>query len=142
MSEEANKAIVRRVFEELINRHKLDVAYEVFAPEYLFEDPLLKQPIRGPKGFRDLIAMYLDAVPDVKITVDAQFADGDMVSTRWTARGTHTGPMLGIAPTGKKYVLPGVLVSQCKNGKIVRDWEYRDDLGMLRQVGAIKLPGD
>jgi predicted ester cyclase len=57
-------------------------------------------------------------------------------------RGTHTGELLGIPPTGKKYVLPGVLISRIKNGKIVQDWEYRDDLGLLRQLGAVVLPSD
>ncbi|MDA1188118.1 MAG: ester cyclase [Chloroflexi bacterium] len=140
--EARNMAVVRRVFEELISKHQLDVAFEVFAPDYTFHDPLLPEPVRGPQGFRDLIAMYLDAVPDVQITIDDQFADGDMVTTRWTARGTQTGSMLGIPPTGKKYEMPGILLSRMHDGKIVQDWEYRDDLGMLRQVGAIKLPND
>lgn len=139
---EANKRIPRRVFEEVITQHKLELVYELFAPEYTFYDPLVDDLIRGPDGFKDLIAMYLKAVPDVHVTVDAQLAEGDMVATRWTVRGTHTGDLLGIPPTGKKYVLPGVLISRIKNRKIVQDWEYRDDLGLLRQLGAVVLPSD
>ena len=140
MSEE-NKAIVRRVFLELINKGNLDVADEVFAPGYVFRDPLLSETVRGPEGFKRLIAGYLEAAPDARITIHDQIAEGDTVMTRWTAHGTHTGDLMGYPATGKRYELPGVLVSRLTAGKIVEDWEFRDDLGMLQQVGAIPRPG-
>jgi hypothetical protein len=46
---------------------RLSVADEVFAPGYVFHDPLLDEPVRGPDGFKRLIAMYLAAAPDVRI---------------------------------------------------------------------------
>ena len=71
---EQNKAIVRRVFLELINEGNLDVADEVFAPAYVFRDPLLSETVRGPEGFKRLIAGYLKAAPDARITIHAQIA--------------------------------------------------------------------
>ncbi len=99
MSEE-NKATVRRVFLELINKGNLDVADEDFAPGYVFRDPLLSDTVRGPEGFKRLIAGYLEAAPDARITIHDQIAEGDTVMTRWTAHGTHTGDLMGYPATG------------------------------------------
>ncbi len=71
------------------------------------------------------------------IVIDDQIAEGDRVVTRWTARGTHKGEWMGIAPTGKPVTVTGILISRFAGGRVVEEWENYDALGMMRQLGAV-----
>ena len=92
---------------------------------------------KGPQGTRELIEGYRTAFPDIKITVEEQIAEGDLVATRWTAKGTHKGELMGIAPTGKESTVTGVTIDKIKDGKIVESWNNWDTLGMMQQLGVI-----
>ena len=80
---------------------------------------------------------YLVSFPDWQFAVEDQVADGDKVTTRWTAKATHSGLLEGIAPTGKALAVTGILISRLEDGKMVEDWENFDEFGMMRQVGAL-----
>jgi len=66
--------------------------------------------------------------------------EGDHVATRWTGRGTHTGEIAGIAPTGKDVTVSGITVSRFEDGLVVEEWTTWDTLGMLVQIGAVPAP--
>jgi hypothetical protein len=100
------KKIVRLLFEEPW-KGNMDVIDEYLAPGYIGHDPSEPEPIRGPEGFRGQIEKYLAAFPDTRFTIDDQFAEGEHVATRWTARGTHQGEIGGISPTGKEVTRHG-----------------------------------
>jgi steroid delta-isomerase-like uncharacterized protein len=134
---EDNKAIVRRSMEELFSDGKLEVAYEVFAPDYVGHDPLLTEDIRGPEGFEQFVRLYRTAFPDLKLTIEDQVADGDRVATRFTARGTHRGDLMGIAATGAKVTITGISIDRMRDGKSVETWTNYDALGMLQQLGLV-----
>jgi steroid delta-isomerase-like uncharacterized protein len=134
---EKNKSIVRRSFEELFTHGDLDVADEVFASDYVGHDPALPQEIRGPEQFKQFVMMYRNAFPDLELTVEDQVAEGDEVVTRFTARGTHRGELMGIPPTGKKVVVTGISIDRMKDGKSVESWTNYDLLSMLQQLGAV-----
>jgi steroid delta-isomerase-like uncharacterized protein len=121
------KKIVRLLFEEPW-KGNMDVVDEYIAP------------IRGPQGFKAQIEKYLAAFPDARFTIDDQFAEGDRVATRWTARGTHQGELAGISATGKEVTVTGLTFSRFEGGKIVEDWLIWDTLGMLVQLGAVPAP--
>jgi len=70
--------------------------------------------------------------------VEQQIAEGDLVVTRWTARGTHRGELFGAAPTNKQVTVQGILISRIANGKIVEEVESYDAFGMLRQIGSVQ----
>ena len=72
--------------------------------------------------------------------MDDQFAEADKVATRWTGRGTHTGEIAGIAPTGKDVTVTGLTISRFAGGKVVEEWTTWDTLGMLVQLGVIPAP--
>jgi steroid delta-isomerase-like uncharacterized protein len=135
-----NKAIIRRGFEELFSQGHLNVADEVFADNYVGHDPNLPKDLRGPEEFKQFVRMYRTAFPDLKITVDDQFAEGDKVVTRFTARGTHKGELMGIAPTNKKVTLTGISIDRMSNGKSIESWTNYDMLGMLQQMGIVQAP--
>ena len=81
---------------------------------------------------------YLAGFPDGRITVDDQILEGDKVATRWTGRGTQTGEIAGIAPTGKQVTITGLTISRLEGGRVIEDWSTWDTLGMLVQLGAIQ----
>ena len=93
--------------------------------------------IRGPAGVRANIERYLTSFPDAAITADDQFAVNGKVATRWTARGTQTGEIAGIAPTGRQVTVSGLTVMRLDDGMVVEDWTTWDALGMLVQLGAV-----
>lgn len=73
-------------------------------------------------------------------TVEDVVAEGDRVAVRLTARGTHTGPLLGLPPTGKSVSFGGMEVFRVADGLIVESWGQFDALGLLRQLGATPTP--
>ena len=140
MSEE-NKAIARRALEEVFSgQGNLDVADELFAPDYVGHDPASPEDIRGPEGVKEFASMYRNAFPDVQLSVQEQVAEGDMVATRWIASGTHQGDLMGIAPTGNRVTVAGTSVERIVDGKIEETWDNYDTLGMMQQIGAIPSP--
>lgn len=133
------KLIVKRLFEEPW-KGNFDVIDEFVAPNYVGHDPAEPEPIRGPAGLRANIEKYLAGFPGGGVTVDDQIVDGDKVATRWTGRGTQTGEVAGIAPTGKEVTISGLTISRLEGGKVIEDWSTWDTLGMLVQLGAIPAP--
>ena len=97
----------------------------------------------GPKRdltlseFKEMLAGLLAAVPDLRITVDDQFTAGDRVATRWTAEGTHDGPLGPIDPTGRKVTIEALIMDRYVDGKIADRWELWDQAWLLQQLGAM-----
>lgn len=135
MSADTNKEIVRRLGVEPWEG-KLGVIDELVAPDYVGHDPAQPE-MHGPEGIKEFITGYLAGFPDGRITIDGQLAEGDMVATRWTGRGTHQGELMGIPPTGKQVTVSGITISRVKNGKVVEEWSNWDTLGMLQQLGVV-----
>ncbi len=136
MSAEANKAIVNRIWEEVVNEGNLNIADELFATSYVYHGPGGRE-IKGPEGFKQFIAMRRTAFPDFHVAVEDMVAEGDRVVSRWTAAGTHKGDLMGIAPTERRGTMTGITITRIVDGKVVEDWENLDQLGILRQLGAI-----
>jgi steroid delta-isomerase-like uncharacterized protein len=136
----ANKEIVRRLVNGVWADRNLAIVDELIAPDYVGHDPTQPEPIRGPEGYRQFVGMYQAAFEDGMVTIDDEIAEGDLVVTRWTGRGTHTGELMGIAPTGKEVTVSGITISRLANGKIAEDWELMDALGMMVQLGAVPQP--
>ena len=134
---EANKQIARRVIEELFSAGRMEVADELFAPDAIAHDPAQPEPTRGPEGVRQSVAGYLGAFPDLSIRVEAQIAEGDLVTTRWTAVGTNSGEFWGQAPTGKQATVTGITIDQIADGRIVESWTNWDSLGLMQQLGMV-----
>ena len=139
MSSEENKAITRRLFEEVLNRGNLALADEIVSPDNVFHTPT--GPVQGLEGYKQFVNMYLCAFPGLQFTIEDEIAEGDKVVTRYTARGTHRGDLLGIPPTGKQATVTGIVIGRFANGKLVEGWLDFDALGMLQQLGVVPAPG-
>ena len=136
MGTETNKEIIRRLAEEPW-RGNFDVIDEHVAQEYVGHDPSNPEPLRGPAGVKEFVTTYRTAFRDARVTVDEQFAEGDLVATRWTGHGIHEGELMGIQPTGKEATVSGITISRFRDGKVVEEWTNWDTLGMLVQLGAV-----
>lgn len=134
---EANKAIARRVVEDIFNAGRLEVADEIVTPDFVGHDPASPEPITGPEGLRRQAEGYRTAFPDVRLTIEDEIAEGDRVVTRWSARGTHEGELFGIPATGKQATVTGITIDRIDDGRIVETWTNWDTLGLLQQLGAI-----
>ena len=133
---ETNKAVSRRLVEEAFNQGNYDVIEELIVPTFVNHDPATGD-VTGYDGLRQSIDGYRSAFPDLKITIEEQLAEGDLVATRWTAKGTHKGELMGIAPTGKESTVTGQTLDKIIDGKIAESWNNWDTLGMMRQLGVI-----
>lgn len=140
LSVEENKAVVRRVIEEMFNKGNLDVADELIATDYVDHDPAMPEEVRGPEGFKQFVAAYRSGFPDLHVEIEDQVAEGDRLSTRWTATGTHEGDLWGIAPTGKWVTLPGMEISRISDGKLAEPWEGYDSMLIMQQLGVVPSP--
>jgi steroid delta-isomerase-like uncharacterized protein len=139
MSEE-NKAIHRRIWEEIWNQKNLDVADEIYDSSHISNGQGIELP-PGPKGLKKLISIYRDAFPDVHFTIEDQIAEGDKVVTRWTSRGTHKGELMGIPATGKQTVSAGITITKFADGKAIESWNNWDRLGLMQQIGVVPEMG-
>jgi steroid delta-isomerase-like uncharacterized protein len=139
MSNDLNKAVVRRWLEELWNCGKGAIAEELFAPDYVRRDGKGDR-VRGPAGVRHLLAAYRGAFPDLCFREDQLLAEGDHVAVRWTAIGTHRGAFLGFPATHRRGVLTGMDLFRLADGKIVESWPSHDQLDMLEQLGLLPPP--
>ena len=141
MSTEENKALLRRSVEEVFSAQgDLDVADEIYAPNYVGHNPLDPEDVRGPEGAKEQARMYRSAFPDVRLNIEEQVAEGDRVVTRWIGSGTHQGEMMGIAPTGNQIRVDGITISRIQDGKVVEDWELFNALGLMQQLGGVPTP--
>jgi steroid delta-isomerase-like uncharacterized protein len=136
MSTEQNKAMDRRVYEEVWNGGNLAVIDELVAANYVDHDQEPPGALEGVEGLKQSVTMYRSAFPDVHFTIEDQIAEGDLLVTRWTARGTHQGPLMGIPPTGKQVMVTGISITRVASGKVVEGWTNFDALGLLQQLGA------
>jgi steroid delta-isomerase-like uncharacterized protein len=139
VSAEENKAIFRRYIEELSNQGNLELADEIF-DRYLAHQPDGSVLERGPEDVKRFQAEFREAFRHFHATIEDQIAEGDKVVTRWTIRGTHEGEFRGIAPTGKELEIRGIGIFRFSDGKVVESWDSFDQLGLMRQLGAIPSP--
>ncbi len=135
MAKEArNKAVARRVFEEIFNQGKFQVADEIYARD--FKNHGLHGSI-DLKTDQDAVHAEKLAFPDLRMSVDELMAEGDLVTARWTFRGTHTaGGYGGLPPTGARVEMQGITVWRIVDGKICDEWSSFDELGSYAQVVA------
>ena len=135
MSIEENKALVRRLIDEIVGNANLAIADELIASDFVLRSPG-RPDVRGREGYKQFCQTFLNAFPDLRMSVEEQIAEGDKVVTRWSATGTHHGEAMGALPTGKHVSMTGIVISRCARGRIVDEVEERDLLGMMHQVGA------
>jgi len=125
---EANKAVVRRYIEEVVNQGHLERIPEFVAASYVEEKR------------RDEVAAFR-AFPDQHASIEQMAAEGDLVMKRETVTGAHQGEFAGFAPTGQKLSVSQISVDRLVDGKIVQTWLENDALEVLQKAAAQKKAG-
>lgn len=132
---EQNKAMARRVYEEGLSQGRFEVPY---TSDFIGHGGGVatfthEQGMAEARGWRK-------AFPDLNVTVDLIVAEGDLVSVRWTARGTNTGSGNGIPATGKQVQTSGITMFRFADGAIAEEWTAGNQLGLMRQLGLLPAP--
>jgi len=134
---QGNSALIRRWFEEVWNKGRMEAIDEMASPDAIGHGQAQHDTDIGLKEFRKLAAGLRTAFPDFKATIDQVIEQGDKVVARWTTTMTHKGEFLGFAPTGKKATVTGTTILRIIDGKIIEGWDNWDQLGLLVQIGAV-----
>ena len=138
---ESNKATARRWFEEVWNQGRKETIHELFAGEGVAHGlGDSEADVVGPAQFEIFAGNLRGALPDLNITVDDILSEGDSLAIRVTLRGKHTGHGLGVEPTGRKVNIQGIIIARLRNGQLIEAWNSYDQLGLLRQIGALPTP--
>ncbi|MEE7441882.1 ester cyclase [Methylobacterium oryzae] len=124
-------------FGELVNTGRFDAFPEVVAPDCQDHDPAPGQHM-GPEGYQVFFTQLRSAFPDMQVEVKKLVADGDSVAFAYTLTGTHQGDFNGHKPTGKAIKVRGMQIGRFVDGKMVERWGSSDELGILKQIGAIE----
>ena len=131
------KTIVRRLYEDVWNKRKLDGLSDLFSPSHAVRDNNTSGSSVGPEAYKIQVAMYLAAFPDLRFIVEDTVAEKDKLVASWTISGTHKGEFMGVRPTHKKVSIEGITIHYLANGKIIDSNISWDALGLMRQLGAV-----
>jgi steroid delta-isomerase-like uncharacterized protein len=139
-SVEQNKATLLRALERFNEKGDGREAYF----EHVADDAVLHgypPGVEGKDDARVYFGQLWKAFPDMRVTAEDLVADGDRVALRYSWKGTHKGGFMGIPATGRPVAVTGQAILRFRDGKVVEHWQAHDELGMLRQLGAVPLPG-
>jgi steroid delta-isomerase-like uncharacterized protein len=131
---EANKALARRVIEEIWNQRHLERFDEFFAPTFVNHNPA-PGTSADLDGLKQSAQNFFAAFPDAHLSIDDVIAEGDRVVLQTTGRGTHQGPFLGTPPTGRQFAAQAYTVLRIGDGQVVERWNITDVVSMLYQLG-------
>lgn len=139
---ERNKALVRRVFEEILNGEKYEVFEKIYTKDFVKHvdrhNSSLAEEIEDARSMKT-------ASSDMVMTIDKMIAERDLVVVLYTGRGTSTGPFSGMPATGKTYVVTGMTLYRLSKGRIAEEWTFYNMLDILNQFGyradALTAPG-
>ncbi len=126
---EENKALVRRLVDEVINEGDMDLLDELFAPELA-------------SRLRHLFGSFRSAFPDWREEIVELVAEGARVAGRFKCYGTHRGEFLGAAPTGRRQVVDEVFFLRVEGGRFVSFWALEDNRARSRQLALADAPDD
>jgi predicted ester cyclase len=124
---EKNKAVVRDCFAQA-SAGNFDALPGLVTDDYV----LHPEGIRGADGLAEMVQGHRETIPDLNVTIDHQFTEGDYVATRFTIRGRHV--------SNNDVELTGLAVSRCRDGKIAEEWELIDVMSLLAQIGQLPEP--
>jgi len=136
-----NKALVRRLYEEVWNKRKLEVVNELISPSHALQGPTVFGSSIGPEAYKHQVSSLLEAYPDLRWTIEDTIAEKDKVVACWTLSGTHKGDYMGVPATNKKVSVGGITIHHIAGGKIMDSHTNWDALGMMQQLGAVPLTG-
>jgi predicted ester cyclase len=145
MAVDNNKALVRRLYDEGLNRRDAAAAAAFYAPDAKNHGRRV-----GREGMQSVFESLFSVFPDFHYRIEEATAEGDRVVCKVTMSCTHlgrptlpevfSGMLRGVAPTGKRVEVLHFHSFRIRDGLIAEHAAVRDDLGMLLQLGLLKRP--
>jgi steroid delta-isomerase-like uncharacterized protein len=129
-------ALMRQQYDEIWQRKDFAAIDRWVSPNVIDHMPM---PGLGCDfdGHKQAVMSVLLAFPDADFTIEDVISEGDVAVGRWSMRGTHSGELLGVPPTGKQVRMTGMDMIRFEDGLIAEVWHIEDILGMLQQVGVL-----
>ena len=137
MSREGNKAIIRRLFDEVFNQGNVEVIDEIVADNVVGHDATSREPKRGLASLKQVTILFCTAFPDGQYLLSDLIAEEERVVARWGLQGTHRSEFMEIPATGKQVSITGIVIYRLANNKIVEYWGNFDTFGLMQQLGVI-----
>ena len=135
MSVEANKALMRRIYDEVMSQGNIDLTDEFFSEDFVEHEGFPGLPTEGPEAPKAGFAMLRAAFPDLQVTPDEMIGEGDKVSVRATISGTHKGEFMGMPATNKGFKAELIDILEFHDGKVTEHWGQMDQGAILEQLG-------
>jgi predicted ester cyclase len=132
-----NEEVFRIVIEEGFGKGNLEALDECFPATFAEHQYGLPSTLAGLK---QVIASLRKGIPDLKHTIDETVVAGDKIWARLTGRGTHSGPFMGVPPTGKPFTITVIDICRFEGGKIVEHWGVPDRFALMHQLGLLPAP--
>ncbi|HEX4486956.1 MAG TPA: ester cyclase [Terriglobales bacterium] len=136
----ANSQIIRRWFDQVWNQQNAAAIDEMSHPHTRGYGQAEQGRTIDMNEFKGLWQNLLKGFPDMHVDIEDVIEQDDKVAARWTATMTHKADFLGIPATYKTAKITGISFQRMKDGKIVEGWDNWDQLGLLVQIGAAKMP--
>ncbi len=136
MSVEQNKGVAQRWGDDVWAKGNLDAVDELFATDFICRTspPGVAADREGQK---QVVTDWREAFPDAQWLTEDMVAEGDKVVVRWSGRGVHKGPYMGIKPTAKEVTMMGISILRIVNEKIVEMWTETNILAVMQQLGVV-----
>jgi steroid delta-isomerase-like uncharacterized protein len=131
-----SRELAEGIFSNVLNEHDTDRLDEYYADDCRFYGMTGPDAIDG-EAYASFLEMYFEAFPDLTFEIDELLTGDDTSAVRWTARGTHEGPLMDIAPTGETVRVSGMSFQHVEDGEITAVYSNQDMLGLLQQLDAI-----
>jgi predicted ester cyclase len=128
------KNTVRHIREQIIPSKDLSQLDGLYTNEYIYHGIPLIGDLSGVSAFKQLISSFSAGMPDGCESVADQIAEGDMVVTRLTGAGTHTGELMGVPASGKRIKWTAIIITRFSDGKIAEEWAEFDALSFSQQL--------
>lgn len=129
--------LIYRSHEEAMIGGDMSILDEIYGEDFVDHSPGIPDDMRrGPGSVRGHYSFLRSAFSDMAIEQHDVIVDGDLIGLRWTWHATHSGPFLGMPPTGARVAIDGYDLIEVRDGKIRAAWVYQDNLALMAQLGA------
>jgi steroid delta-isomerase-like uncharacterized protein len=134
-AQEQNKQLVRQYFEAYDQQDTERIGQLVSSNNYSFHISGMQH--MDWNGTKQFYAAAWSAFPDLHHEILDIVVEGDKVAVRYNIIGTHKGEFQGISPTGKEVSFSAMGFITLIDGKVAKEWEVADNMGLMQQIGAI-----
>ena len=131
---------ISAIYLESRNRADLGLLDAIFHPEVVVHDCGEPEALRGLETLKAYYRQSHEGMPDLRFELEDPIVEGDRMALRWTVRGTHTGTLRGLPPTGRSMRFAGTVIDRVVDGRIVEEWVDCDTAGVLMQLGFTLVP--